>query len=279
MTRFCATKRGRLAYTDTGTGHPALLLMHGLPTSKELFSPVLPHLDPRFRVITFDLHDYGESDKLTGPMLHTERAEALDTLRAHLGLERFCLVAHDLGASVAMDYLGRYGEHVERLVLLSPPVYPDFREPAIVRLVRREGLGPLLLFLMKDLMLTLSVRRGMSHPERFTPELQRAIGGAFDGPEGRAALLRNLRWGTPRVTYARYPEYIQAIRVPTLVLQGARDPYIPRSQAERLARDIPGARLVLIEDGSHFLPMDTPERVAEELNRFMSPEACAADPR
>jgi len=269
MTRFCSTRRGRLAYTDTGTGHPTLLLMHGLPTSKELFSPVLPRLDPRFRVITFDLHDYGESEKLTSPMLHTERAEALDELRAHLGLERFCLVAHDLGASVAMDYLGRYGEHVEKLVLMSPPVYPDFREPTIVRLVRRAGLGPLLLLLMKDLMLKLSVRRGMGHPERFTPELQRSIGGAFDGPEGRAALLRNLRWGTPRVTYAHYPDYIRAIRVPTLVLQGARDPYIPRTQAERLARDIPDARLVLIEDGSHFLPMDTPERVAEELNRFI----------
>lgn len=274
MTRFCATSRGRLAYTDSGVGHPTLVLMHGLPTSKALFSPVLPHLSPRFRVITFDLHDYGESEKLTGPMLHTERADALDALRAHLGLERFCLVAHDLGASVAIDYMGRYGGHVERLVLLSPPVYPDFREPAIVRLVRRRGVGPFLLFLMKDLMLKLSVRRGMSHPERFTPELQRAIGGAFDGPEGRAALLRDLRWGTPRVTYARYPEYIRGIRVPTLVLQGAKDPYIPQSQAERLARDIPGARRVVIEDGSHFLPMDTPERVAEALNRFMLEAPC-----
>jgi pimeloyl-ACP methyl ester carboxylesterase len=269
MTRFFPAQRGRLAYTDTGKGAPALVLVHGLPTAKELFAPVVPHLDSRCRVITFDLHDYGESERLTGPMLHTERAAALDELRAHLGLERFCLVAHDLGASVAVDYMGAFGEHVERLVLMSPPVYPDFQKPAVVDLARTRGVGPLLLWMMKDFMMRTSIRRGMHHPERFTPELQRAIMGAFDGPEGRAALLRNLRWGTPETTFARYPEFIRAIRVPTLVLQGVHDPYIPREHAERLARDIAGARLVLIEDGSHFLPMDTPLRVAEEINRFL----------
>jgi pimeloyl-ACP methyl ester carboxylesterase len=269
MTRFFPVRRGRLAYTDTGAGAPAVILMHGLPTAKELFAPVLPHLDSRYRVITFDLHDYGASERLHSPMLHTERAAALDELRAHLGLERFCLVAHDLGASVAVDYMGAFGERVERLVLMSPPVYPDFQKPAVVDLVRTRGLGPLLLWLMKDPLMRASIRRGMHHPERFTPELQRAIMGAFDGPEGRAALLRNLRWGTPETTFARYPEFIRAIRVPTLVLQGARDPYIPQEHAERLARDIPGARLVLIEDGAHFLPMDTPLRIAEEINRFL----------
>jgi pimeloyl-ACP methyl ester carboxylesterase len=218
--------------------------MHGLPMAKELFAPVLPHLDSRYRVITFDLHDYGESERLRGPMLHTERAAALEELRAHLGLERFCLVAHDLGASVAVDYMGMSGERVEKLVLMSPPVYPDFRKPAVVDLVRMRGLGPLLLWLVKDVLMRASIRRGMHHPERFTPELQRAIMGPFDGPEGRAALLRNLRWGTPEVTFARYPQIIRSIRVPTLVLQGAHDPYIPREHAERLARDIPGARLV-----------------------------------
>jgi pimeloyl-ACP methyl ester carboxylesterase len=232
--------------------------MHGLPTAKEIFAPVLPHLDSRCRVITFDLHDYGESERLRGPMLHTERAAALDELRAHLGLERFCLVAHDLGTSVAVDYMGAFGEHVEKLVLMSPPVYPDFEKPAVVDLVRSRGLGPLLLWGMKDPLMRTSIRRGMHHPERFTPEIQRAIMGAFDGAEGRAALLRKLRWGTPETTFARYPEIIRAIRVPTLVLQGVHAPYILREHAERLTRDIPGARLVLIEDGSHFLPLIRP---------------------
>ncbi len=268
-TQSLPTRLGRAVFTDTGEGKPALLLVHGLPTAKELFSPLLPRLAPRFRCIAVDLPDYGESQRQPRTLTHEERAAWLEEVRAGLGLERFCLVAHDLGASVAVDYMAAHGEHVERLVLMSPPVYPDFRMPFIVRLVRVPGLGALLLWLGKDALASGAIHRGMCHPERYTPELRRAIQGAFDGSEGRAALLHNLRWGTPGVTFARYPEHLRRIRVPTLVLQGAQDPYIPREHAERLARDVPGARLVIIEDGSHFLPMDVPERVAEELLGFL----------
>lgn len=264
-----STSLGRAAFTDAGEGPVALLLVHGLPTAKELFSPVVTLLAPRFRCIAVDLPDSGESERLSRTLTHVERAAWLEEVRAGLGLERFCLVAHDLGASVAVDYMAAFGARVERLVLMSPPVYPDFRMPFIVRLVRTPGLGALLLWLGKDALASGAIRRGMGHPERYTPELRRAIQGAFDGPEGRAALLRNLRWGTPGATFARYPEHLRRIRVPTLVLQGGKDPYIPREHAERLAQDVAGARLVLIEEGSHFLPMDVPERVAAELQHFL----------
>jgi haloalkane dehalogenase len=265
-----STRLGRASFTDTGEGSPTLLLLHGLPTAKELFAPLVALLAPRYRCIAVDLPDYGESQRQVRTLTHVERAAWLDEVRAGLGLERFCLVAHDLGASVAVDYMAAHGEHVERLVLMSPPVYPDFQMPFIVRLVRTPGLGPVLLWLGKDLLASGAIRRGMGHPERYTPELRRAIQGAFDGPEGRASLLRDLRWGTPGATFARYPEHLRGVRVPTLVLQGAKDPYIPRAHAERLVQDVAGARLVVIEDGSHFLPMDVPERVAEELKRFLS---------
>jgi len=268
--RTVSTRLGRAALTDTGEGSTALLLLHGLPTAKELFAPVVALLAPRLRCIAVDLPDFGESQRQSRLLTHVERAAWLDEVRAGLGLERFCLVAHDLGASVAVDYMAAHAERVERLVLMSPPVYPDFRMPFIVRLVRTPGLGPVLLWLGKDLLAQGAIRRGMGHPERYTPELRRALQGAFDGPEGRAALLRDLRWGRPELTFARYPEHLRAIRVPTLVLQGAKDPYIPREHAERLARDVAGARLVVIDEGSHFLPMDVPERVAEELQRFLA---------
>ncbi|NJN44554.1 MAG: alpha/beta hydrolase [Anaerolineae bacterium] len=102
-----------------------------------------------------------------------------------------------------------------------------------------------------------------------TPEITQAMSKGFDGEEGRAALLRILRWGDPRQEFIDYPRIIRAITVPTLVVQGARDVYIPRKQAIRLRDDIPGANLILIPDGGHFLPIDTPEQVAEAINGFV----------
>lgn len=268
-TRYCQTNRGALAYNDTGQGEVAAIFMHGLPTSKAIFDPLRAALDPRLRVITFDLHDYGESQKLDRPTTHPERARHLDALRAHLGLERFVLVAHDLGASVAVDYMDRYGDRVEKLVIMSPPVYPDFDEPLVVDIVRLGGLGPLLLFAASELLVDRSVRKGMCHPERYTPAIAASLHRAYAGRKGRMALLRNLRWGTPKKTFARYPAIIRGITAPTLVLQGTDDPYIPRSQPERMARDIVDARLQWIEGGGHFIPMDTPAPVAAAINGFV----------
>lgn len=78
---------GRIAYTDRDPGQPreTLIMLHGLPTCKELFAPTLPHLNSDFRVITFDLNDYGASEKLshltskkTGAgMSHVQRADSV----------------------------------------------------------------------------------------------------------------------------------------------------------------------------------------------------------
>ncbi|MCB9528705.1 MAG: alpha/beta fold hydrolase [Myxococcales bacterium] len=269
QTRYADTPRGRMAYTDDGAGEGTpLLLVHGLPTAKELWDPVRPHLAPR-RTIALDLHDYGESDRVTAPIRHPDRAATIDALRAALGLDRIVLVAHDLGASVAVDYLGDFADRVEKLVILSPPVWPDFREPAVVKLVRTPGLGEALLRLMSRRLLDRSIRRGMAHPERYTPAIAAALHRAYAGPDGRAALIRDLRWGRPADMFAAYPAIMAAITAPTLVLHGDRDPYIPREHAERMAATIPGARFELIPDAAHFLPIDAPEAVAAAINRFL----------
>ncbi len=259
---------GQIAYTDSAGGPPALIFVHGLPTAKELWSPVLPRLAGRARLVTFDLNGYGQSEKKPGPVSHSQRAGVLDELRAHLGLDRFVLVAHDLGASVAVEYMGRHAERVDRLVLISPPVWPDFAVPFIVRLARAPGLGEALVRLIKRPLFDFGVRQGLRHPGRLTPELTAAFAGAFEGPDGDAALLRALRWGEPRVDFADYPRIIASIRVPTLIIHGRHDPYIPLEQAVRLRDSLPGATLTVFDDGGHFLPIDVPEAVAEAISAF-----------
>jgi pimeloyl-ACP methyl ester carboxylesterase len=50
---------------------------------------------------------------------------------------------------------------------------------------------------------------------------------------------------------------------------GGEDPFAPLASAERFAREIPGAELVVIEGTGHFVVDDAPERYAEELVRFI----------
>lgn len=267
--KYFASPAGRIAYTDTaGAGRP-IIFMHGLPTSKELWSTVLPALGPAARLITYDLNGYGQSERIGRAITHRERAEVLDALSTFLGLGEFDLVAHDLGASVALDYLGMRAARVRRLVLLSPPVYPDFQPPLIIKLTRLPGLGEILVWTWRDQLFHIGIRHGLVRKDHYTPAIHRAMAGPFTGAAGRAALLRLLRWGEPRLVFRGYPATMRALRIPTLILHGRRDPYIPLAHAQRLARDISGARLVIIEDGSHFLPLDAPAQVADTIQRFL----------
>ena len=128
MSQYFLSSFGRVAYTDTQPEQPVatLLMVHGLPTAKELFAPVLPYLSPHFRVITFDLNDYGESDKLNqftskrvgAGMTHQQRAAVIDELRQHLNLTEFVLVTHDLGSSVGIDYMRRYAQYVKKIQII-----------------------------------------------------------------------------------------------------------------------------------------------------------------
>lgn len=269
-TRYVDTTLGRVAYTFRPGDEegPRVMLVHGLPTSRAMWEPVIRALDPRITVAAPDLLDYGDSAK-AGPVTHKQHAATLDRLRAELGWDRYCLAAHDLGSSVAIDVMGAFFGPVDRLVLSSPPVYPDFDEPAVVELVRLPKVGSALLRLCGKAMMRMALRRGLVHKHRLTNALLDALYAPFDSSDGRRALRRVLLWGTPDTFFADYPAIIRSIAVPTLVLQGRQDPYIPRDQVDRLERDIADSRLVFIDDGAHFLPIDTPGQVADQLNRFL----------
>ncbi len=254
---------------DNGRNNTPMVFLHGLPTSKELFKVLSPQFENDYRTICIDLLGYGESEKTGRHLEHWERARNLSRLFEEMDLAEIILICHDLGASVAMELIASCPERVSRLILMSPPVYPDFREPWIVKLVRAPLIGPLLILLAKNLLLKRSIERALFHRENYGKFLQRDLEASFSGWKGSRALLRDLRWGRPKQAFARYPEIMKGISQPVLILQGMMDPYIPVSHAERALNDIPHAELVLLEEAGHFLPLDVPEEIHEIIRKFL----------
>jgi len=269
-TQVVETDRGSVAYWDTGAGEMTVMLVHGLPTSKELWVDVVPLLAGNCRVIVPDLPDFGDArDAHPDTLVHDDRATALEQLRIALGLEHFVLVAHDLGSSVAVCYMGLYGEHVDRLILMSSPVYPDFEEPHVVDLLRNRLVAAPLLNLLPRTLMRRTMHLGLVHDEAWDRYQKRSFIDHYRWPRGKRRLYRSLAWGTPEEMFAGYPDILKQLTVPTLLLQGTEDPWIPREHAHRLHRDVPGASLVLLEGGAHFIPLDLPERVADEIIGFV----------
>jgi len=109
---------GRLAYVDEGDG-PAVVLLHGFPTSSHLWRDLVPILAPRFRAIAPDLLGYGDSDHPGDPETLTIRAQAgyVRELLDRIGVDEVAAVGHDIGGGVAQLLALEGG--VRTLVLLD----------------------------------------------------------------------------------------------------------------------------------------------------------------
>ena len=90
-----------LAYLDVGTSDaPAVMLIHGIPTSSYLYREVAPKIAAAgYRVIAPDLMGFGASDKPTDPAAYATpaRSARMLALADHLGIETFAIVLHDVG--------------------------------------------------------------------------------------------------------------------------------------------------------------------------------------
>jgi cis-3-alkyl-4-acyloxetan-2-one decarboxylase len=108
---------------DAGAGPPVVLL-HGIASSSVTFEFVVPLVTPRHRAITIDLLGFGGSPAPEDSRFTIEEhVAALHRTLRQLGLTRFVLVGHSMGALIATRYAATYRSRVTRLVIVSPPVY------------------------------------------------------------------------------------------------------------------------------------------------------------
>jgi pimeloyl-ACP methyl ester carboxylesterase len=124
--RFLASPR-RLRYLIGGDG-PPLLLCHGWLGSAENFQTWFEDVGRRRTLIIPDLPGSGESPALPGRHTVAALARSLEPLVEALGLERFDLGGLCLGAGVAFEYLARWPQRVDHLILHTPLV-----DPSVVR--------------------------------------------------------------------------------------------------------------------------------------------------
>ena len=101
----------------TGAGAP-LVLIHGVGLDLEIWEPLVPRLQPRRRLIRYDMRGHGLSAKPPGPYRLDDFVDQLDRLATALELEQFDLVGFSMGGMVAEAFAARFPARVRRLALL-----------------------------------------------------------------------------------------------------------------------------------------------------------------
>lgn len=254
-----------LSYVDEGRGEPVLLI-HGIPTWGYLWHGLLPALAPSYRVLVPDLLGFGYSDRRDRfDRSIARQAEWLDAWMETMGLRRVSVVGHDIGGGVALRLATLFPERVARLAVLNTVCYDSWPIEGMLQF-GHPGAYRKLSASTALRALKLMLRQGFaSSPE---DELLEGLLAPYATEVGKLSLVRNASALNTNLTTEISPLLLR-LAVPTLVLWGEDDAFQPLKYGERLARDIPEARLVRIENARHFVMLDQPGDVAEQLLGFL----------
>jgi pimeloyl-ACP methyl ester carboxylesterase len=273
--RTIALNGERIVFRMAGEG-PLLLLVHGMAGSSETWRYVMPALAERFTVLAPDLLGQGASDKPRGDYSLGAHANMLRDLLDALGHERATLIGQSLGGGVALQFAYQFPSRCERLVLVNSGGLG--REVTFyLRMLTVPGFQSVFPFICTPRLLAAGERIGgwlQRAGVRSTPageEIWRSYASLADA-ESRRAFFRNLRevidLGGQAVS--ALGRLYRAAYVPTLIIWGSRDPFIPVSHAI-VARDaIPGSRLEIFEGVGHFPHCEAPERFVEVVVDFIA---------
>ncbi|HST56658.1 MAG TPA: alpha/beta hydrolase [Solirubrobacteraceae bacterium] len=274
--------QGRISYRDTGAGNTGggassgdpIVFVHGLLVDGRLWRKVTPLLESEFRCIVPDLPLGAHTHALRVDADRSPRgvAHLLADFLEQLGLERVTLVANDTGGAIAQLLVTERPERIGRLVLTPCDAYENFLPPVFRPLQWLARVPGALTFVVQGMRLA-PLRRsplgfGLLTKRPIPDEITGAWAGAFLGDAGvRRDAIGLLRGIDKRDTLAA-AEKLKTFECPTLLAWAAEDRFFKLRFAERLARDIPNARLEPIADSGTFVSEDQPERLAELIAQF-----------
>ncbi len=256
---FAQGQGARIHYEIEGPEDGAVLLLsNSLGTDLGMWSPQMPSLTARYRVLRYDSRGHGRSDAPEGPYeiarLGRDAVELIDALNVEM--IHFCGLSK--GGMVGM-WLGIHEpDRVERLVLANTSAYIGAPEVwnARIETVNRDGMAAIVPGVIE---------------RWFTPRFQKADPAAVERiaamlrsipPQGYVACCAAVRDMDQRADIAK-------ISAPTLVISGTHDGATPSAHAQLIAGEIAGAALVDL-DAAHLSNIEQADLFTRKLVGFLS---------
>ena len=257
---------GELACIDEGDpGNPAIVFLHGFPTSSYLWRELISLCAPWMRAIAPDLLGAGDSDKPADAELHI-RAQAgyVRELLDSLGVREFAVVGHATGGGVAQ--LLALGGGVKAMVLVDSIAFDRWPSDPVRELMRQAPERPTEALVRA--VLKTSFDLGMGRRSRMTDETFETYARPFEGDDGPAAFFR-LALAHDGLGLVGIEPQLERLECPALLLWGEDDPFQPIEVAERLAEVLPMSTLAVLPGCSHFVTEDAPETVLPLVHQYL----------
>lgn len=257
-------------YRDDGSG-PVLVLLHGSFGSLRMFDDMVHALGPGYRIIRYDQPPSGLSGAVPKEFSMTSE-EFLRALLDKLGVGKVSLLGTSSGGIIAYRFAAAYPDRVNALILSNvPPSAPVDNTGARRRLAKSLQLSlgycmkysrPFSRTCWQDFLVSNFWRRARVTDELVTEyyDLNRRPGASEFS--SMTAIMRK---------DDEVVRLLAAVKAPTLLLWGTKDPVLPAATAGLLASRLTStsARTELFDDVSHYPPLEAPAEVAAATRNFL----------
>lgn len=251
----------RIAYARRGSGAP-LVFLHGIGGNHRNWDAQLEAFATSHTAVAWDARGYGGSDGAAARF--EDFADDLARLVRHLGGGPAHIVGLSMGGRIALDAWNRFPDLIRSLTLADTSAgSAETAAPEKVQAFLALRLKPLIEEGKTPADIAESIVAGIAGPN-ITPAQREALLDSHRRlrTEGYVAAMR------ATTAFTAFPAFA-AIDVPVLVITGSEDRVAPPAHAQRMAGEIPGARLAVIEGAGHISNIEAPDRFNAALSEFL----------
>jgi pimeloyl-ACP methyl ester carboxylesterase len=255
-----------------------VLLLHGFPTSSFTFRELIPRLANQYRVIAPDLPGFGFTE------IPAERkysytfdglAATIEAFVQALRIERYALYVFDYGAPTGFRLALMHPERVTAIVSQNGNVYEEGLGDAWAP-IRKYWSEPTAenRDILRQTILTPGGTRwqythGVANPETVAPETYTLDTALFERPGNKEIQLDLfMDYASNVKLYPKFQEYFRRSQIPLLAIWGKNDPFFIPAGAEAFRKDLPNARVELLDTG-HFAIETHVAEIAEAMKDFL----------
>ncbi len=272
-------------YREAGNADaPALLLLHGFPTSSHMFRDLMPGLADRYHLVAPDLPGFGFSDapaRAEFKYTFDNLARVIEVFAGKIGLQRYALYVFDYGAPVGFRLALAHPERVTAIISQNGNAYEEGLS---------QGWNPIQRYWREPTPENRAALRDFLKPETTKWQYTHGVGDeSLVAPESYtldAALLARpgndeiqldlfLDYANNVALYPKFQAYFRAQRPPLLAVWGKNDPFFLPAGAEAFKRDQPEADVHFYDTG-HFAVETHAAEIAADIRKFLAQHPPAA---
>lgn len=258
---------------------PTLLLLHGFPTSSQMFRNLIPALADDYHLIAPDYPGYGNS----GVPSREDFKYTFDNVAAFIGqfvekigLERYALYLQDYGAPIGFRLAVSHPARVSALIIQNGNAYDEGIDNAFWEPIKKYWKEPSQA--NRDALRGLLTREatiwqythGVRNPQTISPDTWNVDQPLLDRPGNNEIQLDMfLSYGSNPPLYPQWQEYLRKNQPPTLIVWGKNDQIFPEAGAHPYLRDLKDVDFHLLDTG-HFALEEEGAAIVKLINKHLA---------